>query len=81
MLKILTEKRRKFNLETYILILDYEKALDQVSRQILWPALKISTFPSYFTSPHNGTNIMDKRSATEALIDQGLKQDYIRGAT
>ena len=34
-LKLLIEKRREFNLETHLLFIDYEKAFDNIQRQIL----------------------------------------------
>ena len=36
----LIEKRREFNLETHLLFIDYEKAFDNIQRQILFNILK-----------------------------------------
>ena len=44
-LKLLIEKRRKFNLETQLLFIDYEKAFDNVQRQILFNILKSRHIP------------------------------------
>jgi hypothetical protein len=35
-LKSLIEKRREFNLETHLLLVDYEKAFDSVQREVLF---------------------------------------------
>jgi hypothetical protein len=39
-LKLLTEKRREFNLETRLLFIDYGKTFDNIQRQILLNILK-----------------------------------------
>jgi len=39
-LKLLIEKRREFNFETHLLFIDYEKAFDNIQRQILFNILK-----------------------------------------
>jgi hypothetical protein len=39
-LKLLIEKRREFNMETHLLFIDYEKAFDNLQRQILFNILK-----------------------------------------
>ena len=44
-LKLLIEKRREFNLETHLLLIDYEKAFDNVQRQILFNILKSRHIP------------------------------------
>jgi hypothetical protein len=44
-LKLLIEKRREFNLETHLLFIDYEKAFDNVKRQILFNILKSRRIP------------------------------------
>ena len=44
-LKLLTEKRREFNLETHLLFIDYEKAFDNVTRRILFNVLKSKHIP------------------------------------
>ena len=44
-LKLLIEKRREFNLETHLLFIDYEKAFDNVQRQILFNILKSRHIP------------------------------------
>jgi hypothetical protein len=45
-LKLLLEKRREFNLETYFLFLDYEKAFDQINRSILFNILQKRNVPN-----------------------------------
>ena len=35
-LKLLIEKKREFNLETHLLFIDYEKAFNNIQRQILF---------------------------------------------
>jgi len=44
-LKLLIEKRREFNLETHLLFIDYEKAFDNIKRQILFNILKSRHIP------------------------------------
>ena len=44
-LKLLIEKRREFNLETHSLFIDYEKAFDNIKRQILFNILKSRHIP------------------------------------
>ena len=44
-LKLLIEKRREFNLETHFLFIDYEKAFDNIERQILFNILKSRHIP------------------------------------
>jgi len=44
-LKLLIEKRREFNLETHLLFIDYEKAFDNIQRQILFNILKSRHIP------------------------------------
>ena len=44
-LQLLIEKRREFNLETHLLFIDYEKAFDNIQRQILFNILKSSHIP------------------------------------
>ena len=44
-LKLLIEKRREFNLETQLLLKDYEKAVDNIQRQILFNILKSRHIP------------------------------------
>ena len=39
------EKRREFNLETHLLFIDYEKAFDNIQRQILFNILKSRRIP------------------------------------
>jgi len=43
--KLLIEKRREFNLETHLLFIDYEKAFDNIQRQILFNILKSRHIP------------------------------------
>jgi hypothetical protein len=42
---LLIEKRREFNLETNLLIIYYEKAFDNIKRQILFNILKSKHIP------------------------------------
>jgi len=44
-LKLLIEKRREFNLEIHLLFTDYEKAFDNIQRQILFNILKSRHIP------------------------------------
>ena len=44
-LKLLIEKRREFNLQTHLLFIDYEKAFDNIKRQILFNILKSRHIP------------------------------------
>jgi len=44
-LKLLIEKRRKFNLEAHLLFIDYDKAFDNIQRQILFNILKSRHIP------------------------------------
>ena len=44
-LKLLSEKRREFNLETHLLFIDYEKAFDNIKRHILFNILKSRHIP------------------------------------
>jgi hypothetical protein len=43
--KLLIGKRRVFNLETHLLFIDYEKAFDNIQRQILFNILKSRHIP------------------------------------
>jgi len=44
-LKLLIEKMREFNLETHLLFIDYEKAFDNIQRQILFNILTSRHIP------------------------------------
>jgi len=44
-LKLLIEKRREFNLETLLQFIDYEKAFDNIQKQILCNILKSRHIP------------------------------------
>jgi hypothetical protein len=44
-LKLLTEKWREYNLETYLLFIDYEEAFDWVQKHILFDILKSRSIP------------------------------------
>jgi len=53
-LKLLIEKRREFNLETHLLLfIDYEKAFDNIERQILFNILKL-TYPRHIAKGNSG---------------------------
>jgi hypothetical protein len=39
------KKRKEFNLPTYILFLDYEKAYDKINRKLLWTILREANVP------------------------------------
>jgi hypothetical protein len=39
------EKIKEFNLPTYILFLDYEKAYDKINRKLLWTILREASVP------------------------------------
>ena len=43
-LKLLIEKRREFDLEKHLLFIDYEKAFDNIQRQILFNIFEIQTY-------------------------------------
>jgi hypothetical protein len=47
-LKLLIERRRKFNLETHIASLDFEKAFDMVKRPLLFKILQGKTSQIYY---------------------------------
>ena len=53
-LKLLIEKWRQFNLETHLLFIDYEKAFDNIQRQILFNILKSKTYPRYIVKGNSG---------------------------
>jgi len=44
-LKLLIKKRREFNLKTHLIFIDYEKAFDNIQRQILFNILKSRHIP------------------------------------
>jgi len=44
-LKLLIEIRREFKLEKHLLFIDYEKAFDNIQRQILFNILKSTQIP------------------------------------
>jgi len=47
-LKLLIDKRREFNLETHLLFIDYEKAFDNIQREILFNILKSRHTPAHW---------------------------------
>jgi len=52
--KLLIEKRREFDLETHLLFLDYEKAFDNIQRQILFKHFEIQTYPRQTVEGNSG---------------------------
>ena len=53
-LKLLIEKRGEFNLETHLLFIDYEKAFDNIQRQILFNILKFKTYSRHIVKGKSG---------------------------
>jgi sorting nexin-29 len=45
--KLIIEKRREYNLPTYLLFIDYEKAFDRVDRNKLWTILNNKGCPQH----------------------------------
>jgi hypothetical protein len=80
----LIHKRREFNLPTYILFIDCEKAFDRVPRGKLWNIMKNKGFPEHIVktvqSLYINTRIkIDKRTSVsnkEIHINQGVKQGF-----
>lgn len=78
----LIQKRREFNLPTYILFIDYEKAFDSVIRNKLWNIMENKGYPKHiikviqslyrktYISIENGQGITNKTVA----INHGVKQ-------
>jgi len=82
-LKLLIEKRREFNLETHLLFIDYEKAFDNIQRQILFNILKSRHIPD--TLLKEIVNIYTKNKifikfnnklSTSVEINKGVRQGY-----
>jgi sorting nexin-29 len=61
-LKQIIEKCRKFNKETHIDFIDFEKAIDNVNRRILWNIKEKRKFPRHLTgaidSRYHSTSII-----------------------
>jgi hypothetical protein len=67
-LKMLVDKRHKYNLETHIAFIDYEKAFDRVNRQKLWEIL-----PRKGTPMHTVQVIKSLYKETLICVDMGNK--------
>jgi hypothetical protein len=80
-MKLLTEKRREFNLETHFAFVDYENAFDKVKRQKLFNILKEKNIPNlllkYILEIFTNNKIRIKISnntAEERVMIQGVRQ-------
>jgi hypothetical protein len=81
-MKQVIQKRREFNLPTYILFIDYEKAFDRVLQGKLWNIMKNKGFPDHIVKTvqslyintrikiDKGTSVSNK----EIHINRGVKQ-------
>jgi len=81
-LKLLIEKRREFNLETHLLFIDYEKAFDNVQRQILFNILKSRHIPNTLLKAivdiYTKNKILIKfnnKLSKSVEINKGVRQD------
>jgi hypothetical protein len=78
----LIQKRREFNLSTYVLFVDCEKAFDRVPRGKMWNIMKNKGFPDHIVKAVRGLYIntrikIDKGTSVsnkEIHINQGIKQ-------
>ncbi|KAJ4450607.1 hypothetical protein ANN_02033 [Periplaneta americana] len=82
-IKRLIEKRREFNLPTYLLFVDFEKAFDRVNRAKLWAIMKERGYPHHLIksiqSLYEETKIVikaDEKKSEEILINQGVRQGF-----
>lgn len=80
-IKRLIEKRREFNLSSYLLFVDFEKAFDRVNRTKLWAIMKERGYPHHLIksiqSLYEETKIVikaDEKKSEEILINQGVRQ-------
>src|SRR5215469_7400621 len=80
-LKVLIEKRREFNLETHLLFIDYEKAFDNIERQILFNILQLKRIPDALLKAivdvYTKNKIMIKffnKTSKRVEIDKGVRQ-------
>jgi hypothetical protein len=55
----LIQKRREFNLPTYILFIDYEKAFDRMPRGMLWNIMNNKGFPDHIVKTVQSLYIND----------------------
>jgi hypothetical protein len=79
----LIQKRREFNLPTYILFIDYGKAFDRVPRGKLWNIMKnkgfsdhiVKTVQSLYINTRitvdKGTSVSNKEIHTNQRVKQG----------
>jgi hypothetical protein len=80
----LSQKRREFNLPTYVLFIDYEKAFDRVPRGKLWNIMKNKGFPDHTVKTVQSLYINTRKkidkgtsvSSKEIHINQGVKQGF-----
>lgn len=75
------QKRREFNLPTYMMFVDYEKAFDRVKRDKLWEIMYDKCYPIHLIrviqSMYNNTEILINNiteTSTKAKVNQGVKQ-------
>jgi hypothetical protein len=82
-LKQILQKRREYNLPTYLIFLDYNKAYDRVDRTKLWEILKIYKIPKNLINAIKSLYIntklcvpMDKeiKKCTVLEVNKGLRQ-------
>jgi hypothetical protein len=60
--KLIIEKRREYNLPTYLLFIDYEKAFDRVGRNKLWAILHNKGYPQHIINTskyYTGSSLND----------------------
>jgi hypothetical protein len=81
-LEQILEKRREFNLPTYVLFLDYEKAYDSVDRSKLWSILEsyevqqnlINAIKSLYKNTEICIKISDTKISKPVIVNVGLRQ-------
>ena len=67
-LKKILEKRREFNLKTYIAFIDYVKAFDMIDREQLWSIMQKNGYPKHLIQIIQGMYIR-----TKIVLDLGHK--------
>ena len=82
-LKLVIVKRREFNLETHLLFIDYEKAFDNIERQILCNILKSRLIPDTLLKAmvdiYTKNKILIKfnnKLSKSVEINKGVRQGY-----
>jgi hypothetical protein len=79
----LLEKRKEFNLPIFLLLTDYEKAYDNLNRNLLWKILHVDKIPPQLIKAiqnlYKETKFFIKftdRNCSEPLtINKGVRQD------